>query len=164
MSKEWDGEEFFKMMADNEKAVGAMYRRLAEDAKIGGKFFEKLASDEDRHYLIYTGLLKKFAGSKGLTVNVSDDHEQYLNLLVKNNMLRDPDKLVEKAANLKSKDEVFDLAERAERDAVLFVEELIRLYPGLQPEEFQAVLKEEKNHLFQVMSRRMESQMNTLRL
>lgn len=164
MSKKWDGTEFFQMMADNEKAVGALYRKLAGDAKLGGQFYEKLAKDEDNHYVLYTALLKRFASSKGLTVEVTEDQEKYLGLLIKNNALRDTDKLLERVSKMTDKDEVYGLAEAAERDAVLFVEELIGLYPDLQPEEFQTVLKEEKNHLKQVMTRRMESKLTTLRL
>ncbi len=164
MSKQFDGTDFFRMMAANEKAVGALYRQLAEDANLGGKFFEKLASDEDRHFTIYTELLKKFAGSRDLTVEVSEEQEQYLKLLIENNALKDADKLREKAAKATDKDEIYDMAERAERDSVLFVEELITLYPELQPEDFRIVLKEEKKHLAQVMSHRMESQLKTLRL
>ncbi len=164
MSKQWDGTEFFKMMADNEKAVGALYHKLADDAKFGGKFFANLAKDEDRHFNIYTALLHKYAESKGLVVEVDEERKEYLDLLVKNNMLRDTDKLLEKAAKITNKDEIFDIAERAERDSVLFVEELIGLFPNLQPEEFGIVLKEEKNHLKQVMAHRMESQLSTLRL
>lgn len=127
MSKQWDGTEFFKMMADNEKAVGALYRKLADDAKFGGKFFANLAKDEDRHFTIYTALLHKYADSKGLMVEVDEERKEYLDLLVKNNMLRDTDKLLEKVAKITNKDEIFDIAERAERDSVLFVEELIRV-------------------------------------
>lgn len=164
MAKQWDGAEFFRMMAANEKAVAAMYRQLAADAKFGGKFFEKLAGDEERHYLIYTALLRKFAGTKDLMVEVTDDQEQYLNLLVKNGMLEDADVLSKKAAEASSKDEIYEVAERGERDAVLFVQELIGLYPNMQPEEFKTVLEEEKNHLKQVMTARMSSQLKTLRL
>lgn len=164
MSKQWDGTEFFKMMADNEKAVGTLYRQLAGDAKLGGQFFANLAKDEDRHYDIYTGLLHKYADSKGLTVELDDDRSEYMDLLIKNNALRDPDKLLALVAKLTTKDEVYDVAERAERDAVLFVEELIGLFPNLQPEDFRIVLKEEKDHLAKVIKHRMESQLTTLRL
>ncbi|MHC1770118.1 MAG: ferritin family protein [Flexilinea sp.] len=164
MIKQWDGTEFIKMMVENEKAVGTLYRQLAGDSKFGAKFFENLARDEDRHYNIYTALLNKYAGSKDLTIDVSEEYEKYLNLLVGNNMLINADKLLEKAAKATNKDEIYDLAERSERDSVLFVEELINIYPDLQPEDFHIVLKEEKNHLSQVMSRRMESQLKTLRL
>lgn len=164
MAKQYDGTDFFKMMAANEKAVGALYRQLAGDAKLGGKFFEDLAKDEDRHFNIYTALLHKYAGSKGLTVEISDSEEEYLDLLIKNNALQDIDGLLAKAAKFTNKDEVYDLAERAERDAVLFVEELLSLYPQLQPDDFHIVLQEEKNHLKQVLARRMESKLTTLRL
>lgn len=164
MGKEWDGTEFFKMMAANEKAVGALYRQLAGDARFGEKFFLNLARDEDRHFTLYTGFLKKFAGGKDLTVEVSEEDQKYLKLLIENNMLKDVNKLLEKAAKTTNKDEIYDLAERSERDSVLFVEELIGLFPQLQPEDFRLILKEEKDHLMQVMSRRMESQLSTLRL
>lgn len=164
MGKKWDGTAFFKMMADNEKAVGALYRQLAGDAKLGGKFFENLAKDEDRHYHIYTALLDKFVRGQGPAVEVSDEEGQYLDLLIENNSLRDADQLLQRVAKITDKDEVYEIAERAERDAVLFVSELIGLYPDLQPKEFQVVLREEKNHLKQVLSRRMESKLTNLRL
>lgn len=164
MSKKWNGSDFFKMMAENEKAVATLYRQIASDGKFGGKFFENLAKDEDRHYDIYTALLKKYENSHELTAEVSEEDEQYLNLLIENNLLKNADKVLEKAAKATIKDDVYDLAERAERDSVLFVEELIRLFPNLQPEDFKIVLQEEKNHLRQVLSQRMESQLRTLRL
>ena len=60
MTKKWDGAEFFSLMAANEQAVGDWYRTLANDANFGGKFFEKMAKDEDRNYQIYTALLKNY--------------------------------------------------------------------------------------------------------
>jgi len=164
MGKEWNGSEFIKMMAANEKAVGALYRQFAGNVKFGGKFFENLAKDEDRHYTIYSALLLKHALSRDFTVEVSEEHAQYLNLLIENNMLKDADKLIEKAAKITIKDDLYDIAERSERDSVLFVQELIDLFPKLQPEDFRIVLREEKDHLRQVMDRRMESQLTTLRL
>ncbi len=164
MGKQFNGVEFFKMMAANEKAVAALYRQFAGNAKLGGQFFEKLAKDEDRHYDIYTALLNKHTNDKGLSVEVSEEEEKYLNLLIENNMLKNADEMLAKAAKLTEKDEFFDLAERAERDSVMFVEELIGLFPNLQPEDFRTVLKEEKDHLAQVLSRRVESKLTSLRL
>ncbi len=164
MAKQWDGTEFFKMMADNEKNVAVFYRKLAEDAAIGGKFFEKLAKDEDRHYKIYTKLLEKHSANKGLEVAITEKQGQYLDLLIENNGLKDIDKVLKKVARLKDKDAVFAIAEQAERDAVLYVEELLTLYPDSALADFGIVLKEEKEHLRQVMARRMESKLNVLRL
>jgi rubrerythrin len=164
MSKKFDGTEFLKMMVANEKAVGALYRQIAGDTKLGAKFFESLAKDEDRHFEIYTALLKKHSGGNDLVVEVPDEQDKYLKLLVENNMLKDADKILHKAAKVTDKDEIYDLAERSERDSVLFVEELISLFPKLQPDDFKTVLKEEKDHLSQVLSRRSESKLTSLRL
>ncbi|GAP21812.1 hypothetical protein [Leptolinea tardivitalis] len=164
MRKHWDGADLIKMMISNEKAVASLYRRLAADSKIGGKFLEHLALDEDRHHDMYSQLLKKLEGTPELTVEISEEHEQYLKLLIERNMLKDTVHLMDEAKKITNKDDLFDLAERIERDSVLFVQELISLYPKLQPDEFKAVLREEKDHLRQVLNHRMESQLATLRL
>lgn len=164
MSKQYDGTVFFKMMAANEKAVATLYRQIAGNARLGAGFLDKLAKDEDRHFEIYTNLLKKHEGTRDLSVEVTEEQEKYLKLLVDNNMLKDADKLLQKVAKITDKDEIFELAERAERDSVLFVEELITLFPGLQPADFKVVLKEEKDHLAQVLSRRTENKLTSLRL
>jgi rubrerythrin len=164
MGKPYDGTNFFTMMAANEKAVAALYRQFAGQVKTGGQFFEGLARDEDRHHTIYSALLTQYSGRKEMIAEVSEEQEEYLNLLIENNMLKDADKLLAKAATITDKDEFYELAERSERDSVLFVEELIDLFPQLQPKDFSVVLKEEKDHLRQVLSRRMESKMKTLRL
>lgn len=164
MSKKYDGTVIFKMMADNEKAVAALYRQFAADVKFGGKFFENLAKDEDRHYDIYNSLLKKHVASSALTVDVSDEQEKYLKLLVENNMFKDANGMLKKVAKVTDKDEIYDLAERAERDSVLFVEEIISLYPNLQNADFKVVLNEEKAHLTQVLTHRMENKLTSLRL
>lgn len=162
--RKFDGSEFFKMMADNEEAVAALYRQIAKDANLGGPFFENLAKDEDRHQKIYSTLLQNYSGSHELQVEVSEDHGEYLDLLMKNNFLKDKAALLEQAAKFTHKSDAYALAERAERDAVLFVEELLTLFPDFKTEDFKIVLQEEKNHLKQVMGRSMESQLNTLRL
>jgi hypothetical protein len=163
MKKHWDGADLFKMMISNEGTVAALYRKLAADVKIGEKFLEHLAADEDRHQKMYQALLTKLQGSHDLTVEITEEHEQYLKLLIERNMLKDTVKLMEEAERLTSKDELYDLAERIERDSVLFVQELINLYPKLHA-EFRVALAEEKDHLRQVMAQRMESQLVTLRL
>ncbi|HNY94864.1 MAG TPA: ferritin family protein [Flexilinea sp.] len=164
MGNLFNGAEFFEMMAANEKAVGDLYRFLAKDAKFGGKFFENMAADEDRHYGIYTSLLKKYQGKKDLMVELAEDRKSYMDLLIKNNYLSDPEKLKERAANAKSKEDIFDIAERIERDSVMFTQEMIDLFPDLDPADFKVVLQEEKKHLAMVLDKRMDSQLKSLRL
>jgi hypothetical protein len=78
-------------------------------------------------------------------------------------MLKDADKLWQRPPQSPTKMNSMSWG-ALERDSVLFVEELIDLFPQLQPKDFSVVLKEEKDHLRQVLSRRMESKMKTLRL
>ncbi len=57
-----------------------------------------------------------------------------------------------------TKSQIFDIAEKAERDAVLFVTELQKLYPDLAKEEMAIILNEEKKHLKKILERKRESQ------
>jgi zona occludens toxin (predicted ATPase) len=100
-------------------------------------------------------LLKDFSDKMDLELEQSD--AEYVDLLVESNVLFD-DELVEKAKKIFTKSQIFDLAEKAERDAVLFVTELQRLYPDLAKEEMAIILKEEQAHLKKVLERKKESQ------
>lgn len=163
MLRQWDGADLIKMMMDNEEAVASLYRQLADNVHFGGKFLELLAEDEDRHHDMYKDLLKKIQGTPALNVDITEEQEQYLKLLIERNMLNDTVKLMDEAENITTKDDLFDLAERIERDSILFVEELIDLYPGLD-EVLDIIIKEERDHLRQILAQRMESQLVTLRL
>ncbi len=164
MAKLWDGAEFFRMMVANEKAVGDWYRRLAEDAAIGGKFFENMANDEDRHMKIYSALLDRYEASGKFKVEVSDDHQDYLDVLLKEVIENDNVTMLEKISKIKTKDDVFALAESLEKDSVMLVNEIMDLYPDIAPDDMKVVLNEEKKHLQMVMTRRMQSQLTNLKM
>jgi hypothetical protein len=164
MAKLWDGAEFFRMMVANEKAVGDWYRRLAEDAAIGGKFFENMAKDEDRYMKIYSALLERYEASGKFKVEVSDDHQEYLNVLLKDIVEHDNAKMLAKISKVKTKDDVFELAESLERDSVMMVNEIMDLYPDIAPDDMKIVLNEEKKHLQMVLTSRMQSQLTNLKM
>jgi rubrerythrin len=151
----WNGRNLIKTIAENEAAATRLYRAIANEARIGEQFFELLAQDEERHEKIYNALFDKFTEKMDLEIEESD--AEYVDLLVESNVLFD-DELVEKAKKIFTKSQIFDLAEKAERDAVLFVTELQRLYPDLAKEEIAIILKEEKAHLKKVLERKRESQ------
>lgn len=156
MSKvKWNGTKLLKTIAENEEATTKLYRAIASEARIGEKFFELLAEDEERHEKIYRALLKNHEEAMDLDLDVED--AEYVDLLVESNVVF-TDELIEKAKKIYTKSQIFDIAERAERDAVLFVSELQRLYPDLAKEEMAIILKEEQNHLKKVLQRRRESQ------
>ena len=151
----WNGRNLLKTIAVSEAAATRLYRVIASEARIGEQFFELLAQDEERHEKIYAALFNKFSEKMDLELEKSD--AEYVDLLVENNVLFD-DELVEKAKKIFSKSQIFDLAEKAERDAILFVNELQRLYPDLAKEEMAIILKEEQAHLKKVLERKKESQ------
>ena len=124
----WNGKNLLKTIAENEAGATKLYRAIASEARIGEQFFEMLAKDEERHEKIYNALLREFSEKMDLELEESD--AEYVDLLVESNVLFD-DELIEKAKKIFTKAQIFDIAERAERDAVLFVTELQRLYPDL---------------------------------
>lgn len=114
-----------------------------------------LAKDEEKHEKIYNALFEKF--SEKMDVELDESDAEYVDLLVDSNILFD-DELVEKAKKIFTKSQIFDLAERAERDAILFVTEMQRLYPNMAQAEMAIILKEEQSHLKKVLERKKESQ------
>jgi len=48
------------------------------------------------------------------------------------------------------------LAEKLERDAILYVLELQELYPNLAPDEISIILKEERKHLRLVFTKKLD--------
>ncbi|NLJ59220.1 MAG: hypothetical protein GX339_10305, partial [Tissierellia bacterium] len=152
----WNGKNLIKTIAENEAAATKLYRAIAAEARIGEKFFEQLAQDEERHEKIYNKLLEKFS-QNNMDLELEESDAEYVDLLVESNTLFD-DELIEKAKKIFTKSQIFDLAERAERDAVLFVTELQRLYPDLAKEEMAIILKEEQSHLKKVLERKRDSQ------
>lgn len=151
----WNGSHLLKTIAENEAAATKLYRAIGKEARIGEQFFEQLAQDEERHEKIYNKLFEEF--SKTMDIEIEKEDAEYVDLLVESNVLFD-DELVEKAKKIFTKSQIFDIAERAERDAILFVTELQRLYPDLAKEEMAIILKEEQKHLKKVLERKRESQ------
>lgn len=157
MGVKWNGMKLLKTIAENEAAAAKFYKTIALEARIGEKFFEILAKDEERHEGIYKALLDKY--SRDVDVEIDENDAGYMNSLIENNLVFD-EKLIENAKNMYTKDQIFDLAEKAERDTVMYVIELQRLYPDLAKDEMNIILKEEKAHLKMVLDRKKENQMN----
>lgn len=155
MSVKWDGTKLLKTIAANEESAAKLYRAIAENANIGAKFFEILAADEERHQKIYEALLVKYASNLGLELD--EAYLEYVDLLIKHNVLFD-NKLIEKAKTITVRSQILDIAERAEREAILFVTELQKLYPDMAKDEMEIILKEEKKHLKMVLEKQELSQ------
>ncbi|WMJ78874.1 MULTISPECIES: ferritin family protein [unclassified Sedimentibacter] len=155
MTVKWNGTNLLKTIAENEKSAANLYRAIANEARIGEKFFEQLASDEERHEKIYNALLNKF--QENIEIEIEQSDAEYVDMLIESNSLFD-EELIENARKIYTKSQIFDIAEKAERDAVLFVSELQRLYPDMASDEVAIILNEERKHLKKVLERKKESQ------
>ncbi len=153
MTVQWNGEKLLNTIIFNEKKVAEFYRQIAAngDEKKGALFFEKLAQDEERHESIYTALLKQFEGKS--IIELEEDDANYMDLLLQFNLANDFDEILNDSKRIWGRTQIYDLAERVERDAVFFVSELMRLYPDLAPEQMAIILKEEKKHLQMILER-----------
>jgi rubrerythrin len=150
MTVKWDGTKLLKTIVANEESTAKLYRAIAENANLGAKFFEVLAADEDRHKKIYEALLQKYADKLGLELDES--YSEYIDLLVSRNVVFD-NKLIEAAKTISVRSQILDIAERSERDAILFVSELQKMYPDMAKDEMEIILNEERKHLKMVLEK-----------
>ncbi len=152
MSVTLDGKKFLELIAGNEKKVAALYRQIGEESGIGKEFFEKMAKDEDKHEIIYRGLIEKF--TRELSLETEAERAQYVDLLIENDLLADVEGLLANARKVNFKSQIFDIAERVERDSVLYVNEFMDLYPEIAPAEMKVILGEEKKHLQMILEKK----------
>jgi rubrerythrin len=105
-----------------------------------------MAEEEGKHKEMYTKLLKKHGD--GLEAEFDDEEAEYAELLVKT-------ALTEKHESDKKKKygDALRMAEQMERDTVLFVTQMMHMYPDVAKKEMKAILREEKKHLMQVRDR-----------
>lgn len=153
MAIEFNASKLLQVLVRNEARVAELYTNLAsqmQDGK-GKKLFELLAEDELKHEKIYAELLRKLPDEG--TADVSEEEKEYLDLLIENDMFADADKSMEKIKGKYTKDEALEIAEKVERDGIMYVYELTRLFPDLAPKEMKKVLNEERRHLQAVLSR-----------
>ncbi len=152
MSITLDGTKFLELIAGNEKKVADLYRMIGENSAIGKVFFEKMAKDEDRHEVIYRGIIEQF--TKELTLETDQATADYVELLTENDLLADVDGLLENAKKTHFKSQIFDLCERIERDSVMYVREFMDLYPEVAPDQMKIILGEEKKHLQMILEKK----------
>lgn len=152
MSITLDGKKFLELIAENETKVAALYRQIGNEAGLGKEFFEKMAKDEDKHQIIYRGLIEKF--TKELALETDAERVEYVDLLIENDMLADVDGLLANARKVNFKSQIFDVCERVERDSVLYVNEFMDLYPEIAPAEMKVILGEEKKHLQMILEKK----------
>lgn len=153
MAVEFTARKLLEVLVRNEGKVAELYQNFAsqmEEGK-GKKLFEILSEDERKHEKIYGELLKKLP-QEG-TTEVTKEEKEYLDSLIENDMFADQEKSMAKIKGKYTKDEALEIAEKVERDGIMYVYELMRLFPDLAPKEMKKILNEERRHLQAVLNR-----------
>lgn len=122
----------------------------------------KLAKDEQKHEKVYKDLLAKQTDISEITFN---EDESYIDLILELNKMVTDEKKLEKTKKVISKREALTIAEKLEKDTIIFLNELVDLDKDIKRNKaYKAALKEEKNHLRLILRRMMDESVNSLML
>lgn len=159
MVRAYDGSNLIKTIIINEQKTNELYNTLMgqmQDEKAKA-LFKKLAEDEARHEKIYTKLLDTLPNSG--VVQISEEDAIYTETLISANVFTN-----DKVRKRFSKDDALILAEKVERDGIMFIEQLKNLYPDWAKNELSIILQEEKKHLQFVLEKQYTSTIGLLGL
>lgn len=153
----WDGKVLLETIIMNEEKSAQIYTYISDnlEAKEEKELFISLSADEDRHAKIYEALRRQF--SKKSEVEISQEDADYIELVISNNIFSQDGDYREEVRRFLEKTDIFTLAEKMERDAIIYILELQDLYPNLAREELDTILKEERKHLRLVFTKKIDN-------
>ena len=163
MTLEFSANKLLQVLVRNEAKVAELYTNLAEQMEVGkgANLFQLLAEDEKRHEKIYSELLNRLPDEN--TAEISEEEVAYLNTLMENDMFADAEKSLQHIKGKYSKDDALAIAEKVERDGIMYIYEMQTLFPDLAPKEMKKILNEERRHLQAVLNRGMVDLVKYLR-
>jgi len=147
----YDGRKLMQTIIMTEENTAKLYRNLSEKVsdKYAKNIFMRLSEDEENHIKLYAELLEKLPQNGRL--ELSEDEVDYTELLISSNVFSN-----EKRLKRYLESDALMLAEKIERDAILFYTQLSKLFPDILTSEMELILKQEKKHLKAVL----DSQLN----
>lgn len=156
---EFDGAQMLSTFVKMEEEVSDYYSNLAErsEDKKSKELFERLAHEEEKHRKMYKRLLE--VHGENMVREFSEEEIEYTKSLIEENI--SDKQLGDKSMILR---EALDIAEKMERDGILFVYQMMEMYPDIAQKEMKLILKEEKKHLRTVRDRRQFSPLRGLGL
>lgn len=144
----FDGKQILSTFVKMEEGVTKYYAELADNApdEKSKALFTRLSLEEENHRKMYEALLEKHHGD--LDREFSEEEIEYTKSLIDVNITgkHSFDK------DMKLKDSL-ELAEKMEKDGILFVHQMMSMYPDIAEKEMKVILKEEKRHLQMVRER-----------
>lgn len=150
-AKVFDVADLMDRLAKQEADGYTFYETVAagvEDEKVK-KVFAKLAKDERKHEAFYRRQMKKYVGK---TYELDSKDAAFIKVLL---MQPSPIATAAKESTgktLYSKDQALSIAEKLERDTILFLSHLVTLNDDFAAEKaFTNALAEEKSHLKMIL-------------
>lgn len=145
----FDGAQILSTFVKMEENVSQYYSNLAEQAedKKSKQLFERLALEEDKHQHMYRRLLE--VHGENMVREFSDEEIEYTKSLIEENISEK--QLDDKSMILR---DALEVAEKMEKDGILFVYQMMEMYPDIAQKEMKIILKEEKKHLRMVRDRK----------
>jgi rubrerythrin len=116
------------------------YKNNAEDPNLK-QLFGELATAEKNHEIFYKSVKEKVLSSD--MNSMEEGYKEYITTLVKNNFF-----LTNTDFSVKTLSEALNIAERLEKDTIIFMNELISIIN--EREGFKVILEEEKRHLLRI--------------
>lgn len=144
----FDGKQILSTFVKMEEGVTKYYAELADNApdEKSKALFLRLSLEEENHRKMYEALLSKHPGD--LDREFSEDEIEYTKSLIDVNLTGKH--TFDKEMKLKDS---LELAEKMEKDGILFVHQMMSMYPDIAEKEMKFILKEEKMHLQMVRER-----------
>jgi len=144
----FDGKQILSTFVKMEQSIAKYYTELADNApdEKSKALFLRLSLEEVNHQKMYGTLLEKHQGD--LEREFSEEEIEYTKSLIEVNLTGKHS--FDKDAKLKDS---LELAEKMEKDGILFVHQMMSMYPDIAEKEMKIILKEEKKHLQMVRER-----------
>lgn len=153
----WDGKVLLETIILNEEKSAQIYTYISDnlESKEEKELFISLSADEERHAKIYEALQRQF--SMKSEVEISQEDVDYIELVISNNIFSQDEDYREEVRRFLEKTDIFTLAEKMERDAIIYILELQEMYPNLAREELETILREERKHLRLVFTKKIDN-------
>lgn len=143
----FSGSELVNIAVEIEKNGLAFYSALAQRATTvaSKQVFTYLAEQEEKHRALFEGMVEG-AGKQPLDV-LSEDYDAYLKALVDSIIFTGVKGAVAKAAQSRDEAEALEIGIKAEKDSILFYQEMRELVRRRDRDTVAEIINEERSHL-----------------
>jgi rubrerythrin len=142
----YDCSKVLQAVIKTEQHVSEMYRIFSQQVKDPSvkNLFLKMSQDEIRHKDMYSSILNSL--NENTFVEIPYEEAEYTDLLLSSNIF-----VNELVRDRYKKSDALNLAEKIEKDSILFYTQIQKLLPDIPKEDIDLIINEEKKHLKYVL-------------